>query len=693
MYLFFIKIEGMPQQRAKLTLEDIFLHKKFEAETLVPFPETLPESAKEIIEKFLGHAIDANHCYWNTDKTCLLFKNHIEPIYRRSTKEHVFILQTVTATIRSVHSEKVMHATFSPDGKKIAYVLDNNLFVFFWEEKNTVQVTDDGQWNNIINGNCDWVYEEEFGFSQAFQWSPNSEMLAFYRFDESRVKEYSFPIYDDAYNQTYTYKYPKAGEQNSEVEIRCFHIEKQQTTRFSTVSNGGYIPKIAWSPENKLNIFHLNRHQNELNIWQHDPLSPLREIFYSEKNERYIDLTGDWHFLSENQLIFTSEKSGFRNIYWQKTDKTEIALTKNVFELRQIVTVDPKNGWIYFTAAFPNPMENQLFVVDFNGKQKQLSEKSGWNEAHFHQILDKIVIENSNIRTPTTAEQFQIILDNGAQLPQLQYEKTVLDNTELNKKLSQYALSQPIFTQIPTTENKYINAWMLLPADFDENRQYPVLCCNYGGPGSQMVLDKYGTIATWQHFFSQQGFILVCADNTGTGGRGQDFKKKTYLQLGKLEIEDQILTAQHIAQLPYVDADRIGHFGWSFGGFMSCLAVTKGAPIFQYAIAVAPVTSWKYYDTIYTERYMRTPDENPEGYAQNAPFAYLDNMKGKLLLIHGSADDNVHLQHSMQLSKQLIEQKIPFEMAVYSDKNHRINGGNTPFHLWEKISEWLLKNS
>lgn len=673
-----------------LSLEDIFLHKKFEPKTFVPFPLELPQESIAIIENHIGGKLNSNNCQINKEKTHILFKTEEESIYRRSTKAHYFLLDILTSEIVAIHSHKIMHAQFSPDGEKITFVWDNNLFIYFLKEKKNFQITNDGKWNHIINGNCDWVYEEEFAFSQAYQWSPNSEMLAYFRFDESKVKEYSFPIYDDQYNQNYTYKYPKAGEENSDVTIHVYHLNTEKTVTCTTRSDGGYVPKILWSPENRLQIFHLNRHQNELNIWENNPVSGDANIFYSEKDDRYIDLTDDWFFLGNN-LLFTSEKAGYRNIYLKEKDKEIIPLTQNSFELSEIVGIDKKHKWIYFIVAYPNPMERHLFVVDVLGNQKQLTENSGWNHAFFNREKSKIIIENSNIREPSTYIQYNIEITEN--LPELQYEKTVSDNEQLKENLLEYQLGEIAFLQIPIDGKADLNSWMLFPPDFDENKKYPVLFCNYGGSGSQTVVNRFGAAAMWQHFLSQEQYIIVSVDNTGTGGRGADFKKKAYLQLGKYEIEDQIYAANYLSKLPYIDAECIGHWGWSFGGFMSSLAITKGADIFTFAIAIAPVTSWKYYDTIYTERYMRTPEENPNGYDQNSPFANIEDVKGKFLLVHGSADDNVHLQHTMQFSKKLVDNNIPFDMMIYTDKNHRINGGNTPIHLWKKLVKWLKENT
>lgn len=675
-----------------LTLEDIFVRKELEPATYQPSQNELPIAVQEAIKNFLGSPIDKGNCHWNDDQTYLLFETDKEAIYRRSTKENVFILTMASSHIQKIGRKKISHATFSPDGKMVAYCEHNDIFIYVLSEKKTVRVTCDGKKNQVINGSCDWVYEEEFAFSRAYAWSPDSKMLAFYRFDESRVREYTFPIYDDGYNQNYSYKYPKAGEENAVVTIHGFYIDTHRTNTFSTHSDGGYIPKINWSPDNRLYIFHLNRHQNTLRIWQHDPTTAKAEIYYSENDDRYIDLTEDWYFMPNNELVYTSECSGFRNIYWQKSDKTTKSLTNNPFDLSHIVAIDFSKQWIYFVAAYPNPMERHLFVVDFNGTQQRLSNKEGWNVVYIDKDYTTVTIENSNIREPASVDQYKILSDND-HLPFLQHEKNLLDNTQLKTTLAHYHLQQPAFAQIPIGEKNYLNSWVLLPQGFDEQKQYPLLLCNYGGPGSQTVVNKYGAVSLWHQYMAQNGFIVVSVDNTGTGFRGEDFKKKTYLQLGKLEIEDQIKAAAYFSKLPYVHSDKIGHWGWSFGGFMSCLAITKGASIFRYAVAIAPVTSWRYYDTIYTERYMRSPVDNEDGYEDNTPFTFLDNMKGKLLLIHGSADDNVHLQHTMQLSKRLTEKNIPFDMIIYPNKNHRITGGNTTIHLFEKTTKWLFAHS
>jgi dipeptidyl-peptidase-4 len=374
--------------------------------------------------------------------------------------------------------------------------------------------------------------------------------------------------------------------------------------------------------------------------------------------------------------------------------KSKIQLTKGNYEVTDVNEIDEVNKRVYYTIAYPTPMDRNVYVTDFTGqKTYALTTGQGWNRAQFNADYTQFFNFRSDINTPQTITLNKLSFDKkkGAKV---EIVKTISESEKLKTKIAEYGYGQASFIRVPNSKGDSINGWMLKPAGFDATKKYPVLFCNYGGPGSQQVANRFGTVSTWHQMLAQKGFIVVSFDNTGTGFRGEEFKKKTYLQLGKYEIEDQIDAAKYLGTLPYVDKSKIGHWGWSFGGFMSSLAITKGADVFSAAIAVAPVTNWRFYDNIYTERYMRTPAENPKGYDDNSPVFFTDKIKGKYLLIHGTADDNVHFQNSTQMVSALVKSNIDFESAYYPNKNHGISGqgDNTTFHLWSKMTNWVLKN-
>ena len=637
-----------------------------------------------------GKAITLDDYEWSADEHKLLISINREYIYRRSSKAIVYIYELESKKITKLDNQKVLHAKFSPDGNKVAFVKDNNLFVKDIATNKTVQITFDGKTNSIINGNCDWVYEEEFAFTRAFQWSKKGNYLAYYRFDETAVPTFSFPMYTDSlYPQQYTYKYPKVGERNSSVEIYVYDVNKGSSTKMNIGNETDiYIPRIQFTEEDsKLCITRMNRLQNNEVILLTDVTNGTNTNLYEETNTAYVDVDKmRVDFLKDGKsFVYTSEKSGFNHIYLQniQTNKT-IQLTTGAFDVDEIIGIDEKKGIVYFTAACKSPLNKDFCSVHLDGKGFTLNDKrEGRHSISFNADYTYYVDSYSDINTPP----FSAIYDSHGKLI-----RVLSDNNKLKQTLSNYALGTTEFIKVLNRNGDTLNGLMIKPKDFDPNKKYPVLFNNYGGPGSQTVYNGWGSTNMWQQMLTQKGYIIVSIDNTGTGFRGEAFKKKTYLQLGKYEIEDQIDAAKYIATLPYVDGNRIGHWGWSFGGFMSCLAITKGAEIFKTAVAVAPVTDWQYYDDIYTERYMRTQKENAKGYHDNAPLNFVKNIKGKLLIIHGTADDNVHFQNSTVFVDDMIKYNIDFESAYYPNKNHGIRGGNTRYHLYNKMTKFILQN-
>lgn len=696
--LFFVLPLLALAQTNQITLEDIYKKGTFRNEVVSGFNDEDNSSLfdpKEIKDE-AGKALSTANYEVSADKKRILFFTGREPIYRRSSKSTVYLYDVASKKTLPLAKGKILHPTFSPDGGKLAYVFENNLYLSDLLSGKTTAVTTDGKWNHIINGNADWVYEEEFEFSQAYQWSPDGSYLAYYKFDEKPVKEFNMTLFDDTHNKDYRYKYPKAGDSNSVVSIHIYNPATGKTVPAKYEQGDVYIPRIKWTATgNQLVVFWMNRLQNNLKLLLTDPATGSTTPVYDEKNKYYVEVNDNWWFLKDGkQFLFTSEMAGWTRLYRYTLDgKTKTEITKLKADVTDVNGVDEKARLVYYTLAYPTPMDRNLFVSDFDGKKTtQLTAGSGWHHVELNSDYTKFYDSYSNINTPQTVTLYDIQKANG--VVAAVKNKTVGENAKLKSTLAQYALGKSEFIRIPNSKGDTLNGWMLKPDDFDPAKKYPVLFCNYGGPGSQQVANRFGATSMWHQMLAQRGFIVVSVDNTGTGFRGEEFKKKTYLQLGKFEIEDQIDAAKWLGKMPFVDAANIGHWGWSYGGFMSSLAITKGAGTFTAAVAVAPVTSWRYYDNIYTERFMRTPQENPKGYDDNSPINHVDKIRGKYLLIHGTADDNVHFQNSAQMIKALVKANVDFETMYYPDKNHGISGGpdNTSYHLWGKMTNWILKN-
>ena len=693
-WLLFLPFTTLAQKK-EITLEDIYKKGTFRGEVAGGFnsePENLFD-AKDIRDDSGRQLVVADYQV-SADKKRILFFNGREPIYRRSSRATAYLYDVATKKTVRLNQGKVLHPTFSPDGSKLAYVFDNNLYIHDVGTGKTTAVTTDGRWNHIINGNADWVYEEEFEFSRAFDWSANGTFIAYYKFDESRVKEFNMTLYDDQYNKDYRYKYPKAGEENSKVEIHIYEVATGKDVKAQYEQGDIYIPRIKWTrQDNTLVVFWMNRLQNNLKLLLTDARTGTAQPIYNEQNKYYVEINDDWQFLQDGKTyLFTSEMNGYKQLYLYSIDgKKKVQITKQKYDISEINGVDERNGLVYYTMAYPTPLDRNLFVSDFNGKTStMLTQGSGWHRVELNNDYTQFYDYWSTLTTPQSVTLYNLDPKKRTAVK----NKVVAENSKLKSVMAQYGLSTPEFIKVPNSKGDTLNGWMLKPTGFDAGKKYPVLFCNYGGPGSQQVANRFGAVSFWHQMLAQKGFIVVSVDNTGTGFRGEEFKKKTYLQLGKLEIEDQIDAAKHLAKMPFVDAANIGHWGWSYGGFMSSLAITKGNDVFTAAVAVAPVTSWRYYDNIYTERYMRTPKENAKGYDENAPVNFVDRIKGKYLLIHGTADDNVHFQNSAQMITALVKANVDFETMYYPNKNHGISGqaDNTSFHLWSKMTNWILEN-
>ncbi len=631
----------------------------------------------------------------NNEETKFLIPTETESIYRHSSKSINYLWDNQNQTLEKLSSGKQQLAEYSPDGHKIAFVRDNNIFIKDLESKEEIMVTDDGEFNHIINGTCDWVYEEEFGFSKAFHWSPDGKKIAFYKFDESRVKEYTMTYYGDLYPELYTYKYPKAGEDNSLVNIYVYHLDKRETIKMDTgEETDQYIPRIKWTHDpNILAIQWLNRLQNHLDILFANAFTGESRVLYSEDNPYYIDITDNLTFIGENdKFIITSEKDGYNHIYLYSLDGELLRqLTSGPWDVTEVYGYDTKNKKIYYQSVEESPLNRDIYYVDLKGNRTKVSNRTGTNSAVFSDNFKYYINTFSDVHTPP---YITVNNSNGEEIRILE------DNEKLKEAMRQYDLgefsfftiSSPEFT-LPSGEQVDLNAWQILPPDFDPVKKYPVLLTIYGGPGSQEVLNTWGYFNYfWYQMLAQKGFVVVSVDNRGTGARGEAFKKMTYLELGKYETLDYIETAKYLGALDYVDKDKIGIFGWSYGGFMAANAITQGADYFNAAIAVAPVTNWRYYDNIYTERFMRKPQDNPSGYDNNSPINHVDKLKGNFLMIHGSTDDNVHFQNSMDMITALVKADKQFEFMVYPNKNHGIFGGNTRYHLFSKINDFLFDN-
>ena len=638
--------------------------------------------------------IEFENYAFSSDEQYLLLYAETEAIYRHSTRGKYYVYNIATKKVTEVNNgKKVMYASFSPKADKVAFIEDNNLKVQDLATGEVAAITTDGEFNKIINGSSDWVYEEEFAIDKCYFWSPDGARLAYIRFDESGVREFSFDKYGTLYPEGYKYKYPKAGEANSLVSVHVYDVAAKKTVLVDVGKNPDqYIPRIAWTAEaTKLLVVRMNRTQNQLDMLIADATSGATNMIYTETSNTYLDIhEGKGNFFTfladKKRFILQSEKDGFNHLYlFDISGKLINQITKGNWDVSDINAIDEKNGIVYYTAYGESPMRNEVYSIKFDGtKNTKLTTQQGRYDAKFTPNNKYIFLQYSSNFTPPV---FTINDNKGKQLQVLE------DNASLKNKMGEYNLSPKEFFTFKIESGEELNGWMIKPANFDPAKKYPVLMYVYGGPGSQTVTDEFNSgWFFWHQMMAQKGYIIVSIDNRGTGARGVAFKNSTYLNLGQKETEDQITGAQYLATLPYVDAKRIGIHGWSFGGYMSSLCITKGADYFKAAVAVAPVTNWKYYDSIYTERFLDTPQNNKKGYEDNSPINFVNKLKGKYLLIHGMADDNVHFQNSVEMVDALNKANKQYEFYMYPGKNHGIYGGNTRLHLYTKLTNFILEN-
>lgn len=627
----------------------------------------------------------------------LLLATQTESIYRRSSKSYYYVYDIKTKKLDKLTNKpgKQMHATFSPDGSKVAFVRDNNMFVIDLVTKKETQITNDGKWNHIINGNADWVYEEEFSFTKAFFWSPDSKKIAFYKFNESKVKEYNMQRWGgqkQPYAIDYKFKYPKAGEDNSEIQVLVYNLTSGKSVKMDIGAEKDiYIPRLRWTQNpDLLSIRRMNRLQNKLELLHAQVNTGKTKAILTETSKTYVDVefTDDLTYLKNGkEFIFTSERNGFKHVYLYTLEGRLVQqITKGNWEVSSLEGIDEKRKIVYFTSTEASPLERQLYRIDFKGRKKtRMTTDKGTHQINFSPDFKYYLDSYNSAATPT-----QVSLHEAPSGKSLQ---VLEDNLALKARLKNYQISYKEFFSFKTSENVLLNGWMIKPHNFDKNKKYPVLMFVYGGPGSQQVRESWDPFNFfWYQQLADKGYMIACVDNRGTGGRGRAFKHVTYKQLGYYETIDQIEAAKYLAKQPYVDANRIGIWGWSYGGYMSSLCIMKGADVFKAAIAVAPVSTWRFYDTIYTERFLQRPQDNAEGYDKNSPLNHVNKLRGKYLLVHGTGDDNVHFQNAVELQNALIRAGKQFQSFYYPNRTHSIFSQNARPHLYTMMTNFLLEN-
>lgn len=628
---------------------------------------------------------------FSDDESFVLLMTDRQAIYRRSYTAVFYLYNRNTKEARLLANGRQSYATISPDNSKVAFTRNNNLYYTDVASGTETAVTSDGKLNAIINGSTDWVYEEELYLTRAFAWSPESKKLAYYRFDESGVREYNMQVWNNGalYPEDYRYKYPKAGEANSLVEIHIFNLESQKKIKVNIGTESDiYIPRIYWTKDDDLlSVQRLNRLQNQLDILHVNAKDGSSKVILSDKSTTYIDLTftDDLTYLDNGkQFIYSSEKDGYKHFYLYDLDGGLInQITKGAFEAVNLVGLDQKRKVLYYSSTEDSPLERHLYTISLSGKRKQkLTNEAGYHMIDMSEDCSYYMDYYSSATTPLKVS-----------LNQTRGNKQVNvmeDNKALVQKTRDYGWVSKEYFQIDNSNGDKLNAYFLKPTDFDERKKYPLLIYQYSGPGSQSVANRWaGGHFVWHQYLAQNGYIVAVVDTRGTGYRGEAFKKVTYKQLGKYETEDLISAANTLSTYAYVDQDRVGVWGWSYGGYMSSLCILKGNEIFKTAIAVAPVTTWRYYDTIYTERYLQRPQDNPSGYDDNSPNTHANKLKGNFLLVHGTGDDNVHFQNSVALQNELIEAGKQFDSYYYPDKAHGL--GNRRPHLYQMMTDYIME--
>ena len=637
------------------------------------------------------------------DESLILIQTETKPIYRRSFTAIYYIYNVRNRTLEPLSNNGPQQVPlFSPDSHQIAFVRNNNIYLIKLLFGNSEsQVTKDGEYNKVLNGIPDWVYEEEFSYNRAFDFSADSKMIAYVRFDESQVPMYSFPWYKGmapekteytTYPGSYDYKYPKAGVVNSKVSVHSFDIKSRVTRKMELpVDSDGYVPRIKFTDDpEKLAIMTLNRHQNRFDLYMANPRSAICKVAIRDEAEQYIkeQAYSDITFYPEH-IVMMSERDGYNHLYLYTIGGNLVKqITKGEFEVKDFLGWDQKANVFYYTSNEGSPLRTAVYKIDGKGKKTKLSPRTGTNSALFSKNLNYYINTYSSAQTPTL-----ITLNNNKG----QEMVTLLDNKKLKSKTAQLNMPTKEFFSFKTSEGVELNGWMMKPANFNPSKKYPVIMHQYSGPGSQQVLDtwgigSFGDGGMFEAVMCDKGYIMVCVDGRGTGGRGAAFEKCTYLSIGVKEATDQAEAAKYLSTLPYVDGSRIGIWGWSYGGYNTLMSMSEGSGAFKAGVAIAAPTDWRFYDSVYTERFMRTPKENGDGYQASSAISRASRLKGKLLLIHGSADDNVHLQNFMEYSEALVQANIQFDTQIYTNRNHSIFGGNTRNHLMNRVANFFLQN-
>ncbi|HZK94911.1 MAG TPA: S9 family peptidase [Prolixibacteraceae bacterium] len=720
--LFLISVCYITLQAQQITLDDLFVSRSFQQSTVNGLASTndglnyttLENNGQQIVKysyktgEKVSLVLDIKtlkndslksikEYVFSSDESKVLLLTDRKPIYRRSFTAVYFVYNFVTKELERLSTGRQQVATFSPDGDRIAFVRNNNLFVKSLRFKTERQMTTDGEFNKIINGIPDWVYEEEFEFNRAFEWSPDSKQISYIKFDEEQVPTFGFPMYkglnpiheeNRVYPGEYRFKYPKAGEKNSIVSVWVYDIKAGQNIKMDIGTETDiYVPKICWTYGGKnLGIVKMNRLQNRLELLFANSYTGDSRLVFTEKNKRYIetDFLDNFQFLPDDKTFVTlSEQDGYKHLYLYDAGGVKIRqLTTGKFDVLKFYGFDPATKMFYYQAAAVSPMQREVYGVSIDLKKKVLlSKQEGTNNADFSTGFKYFINEYSNATTPLVVTLHEI---SGKQIRVLE------DNSELKSKIAERKVPLKEFFTFKTKEGIELNGWMIKPLNFNPTTKYPVLMTQYSGPNSQEVLDNFKI--GWDNYLAENGYLVACVDPRGTGARGEDFRKCTYGQLGKYESDDQIEAAKYLAGLPYVDGKNIAMWGWSYGGFMSAMCLAKGGDVFKAGISVAPVTNQRYYDTVYSERYMGLPSQNPEGYDENSPVTLAKGIKGKLLLVHGTADDNVHFQNSLEFAEAMVQAGVQFQMMAYVNRNHGIRGGNTTMHLYTMFDNFLKDN-
>ena len=704
-------------QEATLQVEDIYGSSKLFARTVAGFNSMHDDNYYSGIEKYeqgksiirysfstgkavdtilrpsdiqsAKEALDFSSYSFSPDEKKILLSVNSEAIYRHSTREDYFLYDLESRKLSKVtQNGKSMYGSFSPDGSQLAYVRGNNLYIWDIQKQIEKTVTSDGLKNSIINGATDWVYEEEFSMSKAFAWSADGNNIAYYRFDESDVKEFNLTTYGDLYPKEELYKYPKAGEKNSVVSLHVYNLQSAKTTQlFKTGEDWEYVPRIQWTPNpDVLSYQKSNRQQNVLELVFYSLSTGKSQTILKEENSSFVEVTDDLTFLKDGKkFIWTSTRDGFNHIYLHAMDGKLIKqITSGKYDVTKYYGFDEKSGTFYYQSAQRSPLERQIYSTTLSGKQKTISTAPGVHNASFSSGLKYFADTYSSFGNPFTCT---LNSNDGKTLRILE------ENASVKKVLSSYKLGKLDTLSLLSEDGVRLYGWMILPPDFNPSKIYPVLMHIYGGPGKQTVMNAWdGSNYLWHQMLAQRGYIIVSVDNRGTPGRGLEFANSIYKNMGHLAVQDQLSVVNYLKDKSYVDSKRIGVWGWSFGGYLTSLLMTKGSGNFKAGIAVAPVTNWKYYDNIYTERYLQTPQENPKGYDENSPINFAKDLQGKLLLVHGSADDNVHMQNSMDFVTALVKANKQFDLFIYPNKNHSIRGGNTRLHLYTMMTNYILDN-